>query len=395
VEIESQRAKEIDACLSGKDASVGKWPIEIGGEKQILEYHTFPFRLLRYNANNGRLAMDVREWRDQNGRDLDADQEEDARILREMLINLDPDKSALLKNDLRLKGQMEPGVITYDGIVINGNRRMALLERLHEEVPTGKYDHLEAVRLPRAISEPDLWKIEAGLQLSRDKVAEYHPVNALLKIKEGVDRGLTVDEVAAAMYAWNATEIKEALERLELIEAFLEFFGQPRNYGLIRRFGLSEYFVDIQKRVKAPAVKNRLPKRELRKRLAFTFALIRAGILIGSKTGGRKAFTHWDIRNLDKVFSDYDAGVAFTKKLEEADDMRSVPKEEVVECFQDAREILSNKEERDEPVRLMGKAIHALEAIDTKTEHFRSESVKKAAARLSELVEKIQKELAE
>jgi hypothetical protein len=43
----------------------------------------------------------------------------------------------------------------------------------------------------------------------------------------------------------------------------------------------------------------------------------------------------------------------------------------------------------------MGKAIHALEAIDTKTEHFRSESVKKAAARLSELVEKIQKELAE
>lgn len=397
MKIESQRAKAIDAYLSSHpNAEVGRWPIEIGGEKKVLEFYRFPIDLLYYNANNGRLAMDVREWEQSNGRKLDGRQREDTTIIREMLLYMDLDKTDTLKKDLHQKGQMEPGVITHDGVVINGNRRMAVLELLHEEEPTGKWRFLEAVRLPAAISEQDLWKIEAGLQLSRGKVAEYHPVNELLKIKEGIDRHLSPEEVAAAMYAWKPAEIKDALDRLNLIDNFLHFFGQPGNYGVIKKFGLSEYFIDVQKRVIAPAKRKGVRKKYLNKRLQYTFALIRAGILVQSRgKRRRKGFTHYDIRNLDNVFSDPRAKAAFVERLEAAKDMRSVPEEEVIEDFRNAMEILGMREERDQPVRLIEKAINALESIDRKSEHFCCDRVKQATDRLSELVQSIQKQLAD
>ncbi len=395
--IESQRAKQIDAHLSSHpDSEVGRFAIEIGGEKRMLPFFRFPMELLCYNANNGRLAMDRRQWEHEHGRELDGCQREDAVIVRGMLLGLDEDRTAVLKRDIHQKGQMEPGVITHDGVVINGNRRMAVLELLHEEEPIGKWRYLEAARLPPEISEQDLWKIEAGLQLSKDRVAEYHPVNELLKIKEGVQRGLSPEEVASAMYAWRVKEVKEALQRLGLIDSFLEFFGQPGNYGVIKTFGLHEYFIDIQKRVISPAEREGVPKRELKKRLSHTFALIRAGILAQS-TGKtkRKGFTHWDIRNLHKIFSDAHSRDAFVGRLEEASDMRSVPEEDVIEDFRDAAEILVMRQERDRPVRLIERAINALQSIDRESEHLLGEAVMEKLETLLEVAQDIRRQLAD
>jgi hypothetical protein len=61
---------------------------------------------------------------------------------------------------------------------------MATLEELYSEDPNKKWENLWAVRLPKDISEKDLWRIEAGLQLSKKKVADYGPVNNLLMISE-------------------------------------------------------------------------------------------------------------------------------------------------------------------------------------------------------------------
>jgi hypothetical protein len=339
--------------------------------------------------------MDRRQWEHEHGRQLDGCEQEDAAVVREMLLRMDEDKTDILKRDIHQKGQMEPGVVTHDGVVINGNRRMAVLELLHEEEPTGKWRFLDAVRLPADISEQDLWKIEAGLQLSKDKVAEYHPVNELLKIREGIKRGLSADEVAAALYAWKVDEVKDALQRLELIDRFLRFLVQPGNYGVVKKFGLHEYFIDIQKRLIAPAEREGETKREITKRLGYAFALIRAGILAqtGGKSG-RKGFTHWDIRNLHNVFSDAHAAATFVERLNEAKDMRSVPPEDVIEDFQDAAEILLMKEERDRPVRLIEKAINALQSIDRESEHFYSEAVMERVDRLLELAQEIRRLLA-
>lgn len=398
--INSERAKAIDAYIAmHSDAGIGRWPLEIAGQKKILPFYSFPIKeLLCYNVSNGRLAMDMREWEKVNGRKLDATTKEDSEIVREMLLNLDKNETILLKEDIRKKNQMEPGVITHDGFVINGNRRMAVLEELHSEEATGKWLCLEAVRLPLTITEKDIWKIEAGLQLSKDKIAEYHPVNILLKIKQGIDAKLSIEEIAAAMYGRTRDEIKESLDRLILINNFLGFFGQLGNYGLIRKFRLHEYFIDIQKHIMGTWKRRGLTSRQRKGELLHTFALISAGIRIQShETGkrGDKGITHWDIRKLGKIFADLDANEVYTQNLKSSKKLLSVDPSTLIDDFKTAEEILNMKGQRDQPVRLVGKAIKALESIDRTSKHFRETRVRQAVERLFSIVQEIKKDLGE
>ncbi len=393
MEIHSERAKELDAFISSNpQIKIGEWPLEIDGVVQRHPFYRLPISQLRYNVNNGRLAMEIREWENVHGRSLDANDPDDAKAIRSLLLSLGETDTDLLKEDLRLKGQIEPGVITHDGFVINGNRRMAILELLHEEEPTGKWKTLEAIRLPPSVGDKNLWKIEAGLQLSKDKIAEYHPVNELLKIKQGIDRELEPNEIAAAMYGRTVDEVKLAIERLELIDQFLDFFGQHENYGLIKKFGLHEHFIDIQKAILATAKNKGLSGREIKKRLNGTFALIRADILLrpNQQKGKKKRVTHWDIRELGKVYADGDAEAEFLKILEpamkEPKKITSIKPEIILESFKSAKEILENKEDRDQPVKLIERAIKALESIDQSNKHLGDERVISALERLYKMV---------
>jgi len=256
---------------------------------------------------------------------------------------------------------------------------------------------LEAVRLPSTITEKDVWKIEAGLQLSKDKIAEYHPVNELLKIKQGIEAKLSIEEIAAAMYGRTTDEIKESLDRLQLIDNFLDSFGQPGNYGLIRKFGLHEYFIDIQKHVITAWSRRGLATRERKEELVGAFALISAGIRIQAPEAGKrkdKGITHWDIRKLGKIFADPDAKEACTQSLKKSSKKPlSLNAATLIEDFRTAEDILNMKDQHDQPVRLIEKAIKALQNIDRANKHFREMRVKNAMDRLYGIVQEIKKEL--
>lgn len=399
MEIESEKARELTAYInSHPEKRIGEWPLEISGVVERHSFYRLPISLLRYNANNGRLAMEIRGWEVENGRSLDSDDPDDAKIIRELLLSLGETDTDLLKIDLHQKGQIEPGVITHNGFVINGNRRMAILELLHGEEP-GKWETLDVIRLPSAVSDKDLWKIEAGLQLSKDKIAEYHPVNELLKIKEGIDAKLSPKEVAAAMYGRTENEVELALERLELIDNFLDFFGQPGNYGCIKKFGLHEHFIDIQKTILGPSKRQGLSKREIQKRLNQTFALIKAGIISqgNDKKGKKRGITHWDIRDLGKVFVDVDAQAEFAKNFEapRKDQKKGITAkpEIILEGFKSAKEIIANKEDRDRPGVLIDRAIKALESIDQSSKHLLEDRAVSSFNKLKNIIDDLAKKI--
>lgn len=399
MDIQSERAKEIDLFISNPGTKIGEWPLEISGIVNWLPFYRLPVSLLRFNVNNGRLAMEIREWEKEQNRTLDANDPDDAIIIRDKLLSLGETETRLLKEDLRQKRQIEPGVITYDGYVINGNRRMAILQILHGEEPTGKWETLDAIRLPRNIGAKDLWKIEAGLQLSKDKIAEYHPVNELLKIKQGREADLSPKEIAAAMYGRTVEEVELALERLDLIDNFLGFFGPKGNYGLIKKFGLHEHFIDIQKTILAPAKRTGESSRIIQRRLVQTFALIRAGIINQGNDQKKKkrGVTHWDIRDLGKVFGDGDAEAEFNKNIEEVvKDQKKitvVKPELILEGFKSAKEVLANKEDRDRPVVLIERAIKALESIDLSSKHIKDDRTISTFGKLQKLIGKLANEL--
>jgi hypothetical protein len=399
MQVKSERAKELDALISSKSIQeVGEWPLEIGGNVKRHKFYRFPISMLKFNVNNGRLAMEIREWETENERKLDANDLEDAKVVRELLLSIDVSDTNLLEKDLHQKSQVEPGVITYDGFVINGNRRMAILQKLHDAESTGKWSTLDAIRLPEKISEQDLWRIEAGLQLSKDKIAEYHPVNELLKIQEGLDAGLSPKEVAAAMYGRTINEIELAHERLILINGFLEFWGekQKKNYGLIKKFGLHEHFIDIQKTILNPAQRQNLPKRQIQERLIKAFALLKAGTSYQSKKK-KKGITHWDIRELGKVYADSHAEYEFSKPfapfLKDLKKLSTMDPELILESFQSARDVLTNQGDRDKPIVLIERATKALKSIDRTNKHLGDERVRSAFKTLNEVINDLAKSI--
>jgi hypothetical protein len=105
----------------------------------MFDVYRLPINLLAFNIRNGRFAAELRATEKQLGRRLDALMPEDDEVIRKLLLNQDEFATGLLKDDIRKVGQTDPGIITHDGFVINGNRRMAVLQALHDEDRTSKY----------------------------------------------------------------------------------------------------------------------------------------------------------------------------------------------------------------------------------------------------------------
>lgn len=385
--MQSEYANRINEYIQNYHEEKGTWPLELDGKITKHETYLIPIRFLRYNRDNGRIAMEIRGKEQENEHPLDPKDKEDAKTIRGILLSLEEGKTEELKKDLKRIGQEQPGVITYDGVVINGNRRMAIFQELHEnEDSSGKWEKLEVIRLPKGIGNRELWKLEAGLQLSQRKVADYHPVNELLKIKQGLKIGLTSKEMVDVLFGRDQSEIEDGIERLKLIDNFLLFMAQPENYGLIKRFRLHEYFIDIQKTILKN--KDKESPREMQRRLQWAYALLRANI--DSSDEDVKKLTHMSFRQLGKIYENPKAYVEFASTYKNIKDVKKVPVDEVIESFRNAEDVLNIEAEKNKPKKLFERAIRALESINLDSEHFNIDQVKNEIKELIVLVKKFE-----
>jgi hypothetical protein len=199
--MKTERETQIDGYIRQHPADKlpGQLPVLYHGNTHHMDVYPIPFRMLIFNIANGRFAAELLDEQKRLNRKLDATRPEDAKIIRELLLKQSDSETRILREDLKENGQLDPGIITFDGAVINGNRRMAILQVLYEETGKDQFEYLKVARLPRGIDEKDLWKIEAKLQFGRDFRLEYGPVNELLKIRAGRASGLSAKQISDAL----------------------------------------------------------------------------------------------------------------------------------------------------------------------------------------------------
>ena len=119
--------------------SGGTKPLSYEGKLQELPWYEIPTELLRYNYLNGRIATETLEF-NQLGKDLNSiDKNEANKLVSDWIW-----KKSLKENEKTLKnldevGQVEPGVITRDGIIIDGNRRFMLTCKLNEKLTSKRF----------------------------------------------------------------------------------------------------------------------------------------------------------------------------------------------------------------------------------------------------------------
>jgi hypothetical protein len=221
------------------------FPISLKGQKKDLHIYLLPTELLFYNIRNGRFAAEYKELVKREGGHLEPENQDDAKKIRDLLLNLDRNETIKTYEDIKIRGQWNCGIISEDGYLVDGNRRMSILSKLYEDTGQEKWKFIEVAKLDESIGPEDLWSLEAGIQLGKDEIVRYGPINELLKLKEGVDAGLSLKSIVKTLYGYeDEEEINIKLKRLELIEQYLGFIGSPEKYSLVKN--KHDHFIDLQ-----------------------------------------------------------------------------------------------------------------------------------------------------
>ena len=209
-----------------------------------------PLELLRYRKENGRIASSVLGHERKTGT-LEPTDPDAQRKIAEFLKQKDPDKTKELKRLLLADGQKEPGIITCDGFVINGNRRRLVLEELHQKHPDGdRFARMKVVILPGKGEEggpptlKEIEQIENRYQLQRDGKAEYYGFDAALSIEQKIKHGFSLEEQLRDDPQFRnmskkdfdkevKKKEKELIQPLRCIDRYLETIGRPGEYQYI------------------------------------------------------------------------------------------------------------------------------------------------------------------
>lgn len=167
-----------------------------GGEQRHLHVISMPVNLLYFNPDTHRIRAQL-DLDPERNRTLDespwseAAQEYLHDLLRRRPSNpsqTDPDYTSLM-DELDDFGQREPGVISPDGILVDGNTRCAAMRDL------GIPDIRVGV-LPHDTSRADINSVELAMQLRRDKRRDYSYINRLIAIEEELTRSRRPEDVA-------------------------------------------------------------------------------------------------------------------------------------------------------------------------------------------------------
>ena len=238
----------IDNYISKNDCKFNQTRTEfLNGEPKILQGYRLPRKLLFYNIKNGRFALEyVKILREQGGA-LNPEDTKDAKKIQDLLLNLKPIDTKRTYEDIKRKGQTDLILITQDGYVIDGNRRMSVIAKLFEDTGDRKFELINAARIEESVDVKDLWAMEAGISLGQDPKVRYGPLNELLKLDEGRKAGFTSQQIADLLYGVDdAAEIDKDLARLDLIRKYLREYYNGDDENLSPVDGYHEHFIDLQ-----------------------------------------------------------------------------------------------------------------------------------------------------
>ena len=174
--------------------NAANYTVEVRGEIKVLPIINLRTNCVTLNHNNNRLAAQLKDYPNASELMENPTSVETQKILAELLASTD--KFSKLKRELEEQGQIDPGLITRDGLLVNGNTRAAaLLQLSHIERAKG----IKVAVLPPGIGEDDILDLELNLQMVKLTHQDYPYTNELLTMRKYMDRGNSPKELALVM----------------------------------------------------------------------------------------------------------------------------------------------------------------------------------------------------
>ena len=249
------------------------------GELRIFEVEKILLENLIYNKYNGRIKSAVLSYESGIGKELNPKEPNDKKIIENYLFESAENRNEKTLQSLKDYGQQEIGIVTKDLIVIDGNRRASLLNKLHRE--GNDVNYFKTVILPDTLENNalEIIKLETNYQMGVDNKVEYKPIEKYLRCKELIKKyNISIEDVAKLM-AEKPNRISQWMSILSLMDEYLKYLDSPEIYTRLDK--KEGHFVDLINYLKQSDNNNEL------KEVYFDF--IRLGLPVTSSISSQYA----------------------------------------------------------------------------------------------------------
>jgi hypothetical protein len=206
---------------------------------QSMKVYNIPLEYLVYNKYNGRILTRTKSLEAQ-GIGIDAETEVGTKLIEKLLWESKPERNKSTLEDLEKFGQKKVGIITRDGIIIDGNRRAMLLNK------SKKFDYFRAIVLPVTLEQNplEIEKLETSYQMGEDEKLGYNPIEKYLKSQNLRDKGVKVHDIAVWM-SEPIAEVDKYIRTMKIMDEYLETFKYDKMYTQLD--GREDLFLSVEK----------------------------------------------------------------------------------------------------------------------------------------------------
>ena len=211
-------------------------------KRRNLPVYEIDLDYLVYNQYNGRIATAVKSFEKENNRILDASKEEDKDTIADFLWYSKENSNKSTLTSLKEQGQLKYGIVTSDGVIIDGNRRAMLLNRIYKD---SRPAYFSAVILDETIdSNPkEIMRLETTYQMGEDAKVDYNAIEKYLKCKDLKSYGFSEKDIGKMMGEKEA-QVKKYLSIMELMDDYLNKLGYDNIYTRLDK--TEGIFFDLQ-----------------------------------------------------------------------------------------------------------------------------------------------------
>lgn len=200
---------------------------EIMWEKQLKteKVYNIPLSYLLYNKYNGRILSRTKSLEKQK-QEINLETDEGRNLIENLLWESKVDRNKKTLASIKDFGQQKVGIITKDGVIIDGNRRAMLLNKIDR---TG---YFKAIVLPVTLEENpiEIERLETTYQMGEDEKLRYNPIEKYLKAKQIYDKltpKLKDTDAIKSIAEWMGEtegEIKKYLDTMAVMDEYLEYW---------------------------------------------------------------------------------------------------------------------------------------------------------------------------
>ncbi|MPQ31254.1 hypothetical protein E4V42_07365 [Clostridium estertheticum] len=238
---ESLRIKKINEILQSEPEQKGI-NLVLEGMTQKFNAYKIPLEYLVFNQLNGRIGTLIKSYERAHG-ELNPEVDVDKKVIEKFLLNSNKERNKTTEKDILTYGQLKVGIVTYNGIIIDGNRRSMLLNKIYSEreehfkagkdVEWSKY--FLAIVLDKTIStdKAKIQELETLIQIGEDSKVDYNPIEKYLKCKDLIN--ITSVDIIAKWMSVDKSKIKEWLSTMEVMDDYLNSLGYSGIYTRLEK----------------------------------------------------------------------------------------------------------------------------------------------------------------